>query len=747
MGERARSTATPGRGRGGNGKRAEQPQSSGRGREAGKTQAPEQEGRVPARVTGKGKEASGRVPELGQDRGRGRAAGRGSGDRTQSPEPGKKSGRGRAAGKSTGDRTQSPEPGKESGRGRAAGRGSGDRTQSPEPGKKIGRGRAAGKGTGDRTQSPEPGKESGRGRAAGRGSGDRTQSPEPGKKSGRGRAAGRGSGDRTQSPEPGKESGRGRAAGRGSGDRTQSPEPGKKSGRGRAAGRGSGDRTQSPEPGKKSGRGRAAGRGSGDRTQSPEPGKESGRGRAAGRGSGDRTQSPEPGKESGRGRAAGRGSGDRTQSPEPGKKSGRGRAAGRGSGDRTQSPEPGKKSERAAGTGDRTQSPEPGKESGRAEMAAPEPVGRRRGSKKGGSGDTRLREVEERLRARAEKCSREAKRVSHLVDQLVRKIQECSLFSKLERAPTGSFQEGVQISEGNEFEIMLKMPIPRIELKSECGGDAFYSVKFKRGLSKHPLKDCLDENENLSSSMMLSKLRKIIKEKAKEEMNVSVQGKKPGSPAVTLLVNGLDSPISVDIVLVLEVQQNWPLITSHGLNIEQWLGRKRRRALKFEPFYLVPKQIKHGRTTKEIWCLSFPHIEKEILSNHGNSKTCCESNGLKCCRKACLRLLKYLLQNLQEKSENKKRLDKFCSYHAKTLFFHTCVSYPSDTNWQLNDLDSCFEMLVNDFVKCLHKEKLPHFFITSLNLFDPEDLGRTNLEILAREIEFQRNNNFPVFTQ
>lgn len=34
----------------------------------------------------------------------------------------------------------------------------------------------------------------------------------------------------------------------------------------------------------------------------------------------------------------------------------------------------------------------------------------------------------------------------------------------------------------------------------------------------------------------------------------------------------------------------------------------------------------------ESWRISFSHIEKKIITSHGNKKTCCESNATKCCR-------------------------------------------------------------------------------------------------------------------
>lgn len=37
-------------------------------------------------------------------------------------------------------------------------------------------------------------------------------------------------------------------------------------------------------------------------------------------------------------------------------------------------------------------------------------------------------------------------------------------------------------------------------------------------------------------------------------------------------------------------------------------------------------------TVGNTWRLSFSSIEKAMIKNHGNAKTCCESDGPKCCR-------------------------------------------------------------------------------------------------------------------
>lgn len=72
-----------------------------------------------------------------------------------------------------------------------------------------------------------------------------------------------------------------------------------------------------------------------------------------------------------------------------------------------------------------------------------------------------------------------------------------------------------------------------------------------------------------------------------------MEKKKRGCPAVTLLIKA-PKEISVDIILALKVQSSWPLSTQKGMPIENWLGRKVKKSLRLQPFYLVPKPARQG---------------------------------------------------------------------------------------------------------------------------------------------------------
>lgn len=73
----------------------------------------------------------------------------------------------------------------------------------------------------------------------------------------------------------------------------------------------------------------------------------------------------------------------------------------------------------------------------------------------------------------------------------------------------------LQISEPNEFDIMLVMPIARIQLDECDDTGAYYYLTFKRNPKEKYLNRFLDEDRKLSADKMLTALRKIIKEEVK----------------------------------------------------------------------------------------------------------------------------------------------------------------------------------------------------------------------------------------
>ncbi|XP_043110514.1 cyclic GMP-AMP synthase [Puntigrus tetrazona] len=323
---------------------------------------------------------------------------------------------------------------------------------------------------------------------------------------------------------------------------------------------------------------------------------------------------------------------------------------------------------------------------------------------------------------------------------------------EIERLRTGSYYENVKICEPDEFDVMLTIPVERVDIQEFDEAGAFYSIALKRHPKRHPLDKFLNEDKTIQASEMLGEFRDAVK-KAVEKLpyQIDMQRKKPKCPAVTLEVKmeGNKKTISVDFVLGLKVHRaSWPDFTKDGFKIENWLGKKERAKMKQQPFYLVPKyegkgNAEHdGVVAKDAWRISFSHVEKEILNKHGHSKTCCENVKQKCCRKECLKLLKYLLQQLKEDDKSNK-MSSFCSYHAKTTLLHACATRGTDDKWEYSQLADCYLQLLEDFAKHLRNRLLPNFFIPTHNLL--HQVSQSSCDYLANEIEFQCNNNFPIF--
>ncbi|XP_026870589.2 cyclic GMP-AMP synthase [Electrophorus electricus] len=369
-----------------------------------------------------------------------------------------------------------------------------------------------------------------------------------------------------------------------------------------------------------------------------------------------------------------------------------------------------------------------------------------------GNPDKILHATLQKLRIKKQERSESTKCVNEIEDQIIDYIKKSLDWCKEIRVlKTGSHYENVKICEPDEFDVMLTIPVERVDVHNFGEDGAFYSVAMKRHTQKHPLDRFLNEDKTIKANEMLQEFRDKVKEVVgKIPYNIEVERKRKGCPAVTLVVNLNGKTISLDFVLGLEVHKSsWPSFTANGFRIEGWLGKKVKNELKRKPFYLVPKYEGRGNAeyngvvAKDTWRISFSHVEKDIIKNHGASKTCCERGAAGCCRKQCLKLLKYLLLRLKE--ENPKEVSKFCSYHAKTTLLHACTARPTDSEWKTGQLSHCFQLLLQDFENHLRSQNIPNFFIPSHNLLNSAGLDKKSCEFLAKSTEYQRNNGFPLF--
>ncbi|XP_069830739.1 cyclic GMP-AMP synthase [Dendropsophus ebraccatus] len=357
--------------------------------------------------------------------------------------------------------------------------------------------------------------------------------------------------------------------------------------------------------------------------------------------------------------------------------------------------------------------------------------------------------VSEKLTMKMGDISKAAEKVNRVVETIVKSEQFCqdSVFKGIEKMTTGSYYERVKISNPNEFDIMLNISLPTyntITLTQLEKDGAFYTLAFKDRIPNIMLQ-YQNEGGDISAIKILNAFRDLVKKVIAESNleGVSLQRKDPVSPAVTLIIQNEPQNISVDLVLALKMIGRWPEQTNNGMKIDDWLGTKVKRNYKSDNFYMVPKKAKYSPNT-DTWRISFSNIEKKILTNHGNGKTCCESGREKCCRKPCLKLLKYLLELLKNNGKPKK-MNQFCSYHAKTALLHYCAQNPKDEYWRSDNLEECFEGYVSFFQDCLKRYTLYNFFIPSHNLFSADHVDKSSCDYLFKEIETQKANGYPIF--
>nr|QNT09613.1 cyclic GMP-AMP synthase-like protein [Ctenopharyngodon idella] len=362
------------------------------------------------------------------------------------------------------------------------------------------------------------------------------------------------------------------------------------------------------------------------------------------------------------------------------------------------------------------------------------------------SRDLRLRKVDQQSAV---------KTVNHLIESLLeylKKNEDQPFFRDVSVLTSGSYYEVVKINKPNEFDIMLKLKVPRLELSElEEYQGLFYKVKLVKATRKEIQHFLLEDERTISATKIKEEMHRLVRKFISNHFKGKgwvINRKLVNSPAVTLEYNNKekeDDVMSVDIVPTLEVPQGWPQAARSGPNIDNWLGKKCRRQFVSKAVYFVPKRPK-GRNlkddAKESWRISFSHIEKEMMQYHGNKKTCCESFSNKCCRKRCLQLLKCLIEGLKQRYP--KELEPLCSYHGKTAFFHVLSDRVQDSLWSPGQMSVSFMKLFGYFERRALDGSLLHFFVRQHNLFSPPAFPKRALAFLTNALKEQRELEFPV---
>ncbi|XP_042711040.1 cyclic GMP-AMP synthase-like isoform X1 [Chrysemys picta bellii] len=363
----------------------------------------------------------------------------------------------------------------------------------------------------------------------------------------------------------------------------------------------------------------------------------------------------------------------------------------------------------------------------------------------------RIKKRAKALILKQEEINKAARIFNGFVDPFIRYLKECPerpYFNEVTKLTTGSYYEFVKIDHPDEFDVMLALPVRScMYTEVDDWNGLYYKVTLRRQTRSFPTPFLLEDGNTVSPVKVLEEFRKHVSQFITSSYEVPSPGwkmklsrKKQNSPATTVVM--LDDKggevVSIDLVPALEISLPWPDSCRVGQDVEKWLGKKTK--LRNNPFYFVAKQPR-GHDDKEVWRISLSHIEKEILNNHGNTKTCCESYHTKCCRKTCIRLLKSLFKDL--KKDYPRQLSHLCSYYAKTSFLHTLTQWKEDTDWKPSDIACCFLRVLDDFIQHVENTNLPHFFIPNCNLFysfPPKDL-----KFLLERLREQKGNGLQAF--
>ncbi|XP_076865110.1 cyclic GMP-AMP synthase isoform X2 [Brachyhypopomus gauderio] len=353
--------------------------------------------------------------------------------------------------------------------------------------------------------------------------------------------------------------------------------------------------------------------------------------------------------------------------------------------------------------------------------------------------------------------------VNSLIEDLVKFLkanEEHPFFRDISVLNSGSYYERVKIHKPNEFDIILKIKTPQLtwtELEDYKG--LFYRVSLCRPTRAEIRYFLLEDERTISSTKVMKDIHRLVHKFISTYEVPAGAGqwvicrKRINSPAVTLAfkkhknkdIEEEEEELSVDIVPALEVSQGWPAAARTGPDVDKWLGKKARQKFVSRPIYFVPKRPKCRNlsdTEKESWRISFSHIEKEMITFHGNKKTCCEGKKNQCCRKLCLRLLKCLSEGL--KNTYPKELEPLCSYHVKTVFFHNLSQRFEDSLWTPGQISHCFMRLLADFEQAAQTGSLPHFFVPQCNFFSPATFPKRSLLFLTNSLKEQRELGLPL---
>lgn len=335
------------------------------------------------------------------------------------------------------------------------------------------------------------------------------------------------------------------------------------------------------------------------------------------------------------------------------------------------------------------------------------------------------------------------------VNNVVEAMKAASpLFKELyqKQVYTGSYYDGLRVSEANEFDLnlVMRLPFAPTDVQVEVSpAPAFVKYRLKRELQmilatdpkwtkdKYQLLLNFFEDRYLLRDKMQSWYQGVIDtawKSFKKPAGVQEVIRRQSGPAITLNIK-LSAAKVIDVDLV-------PVIDGSIYSMPPGFTKTSKfNALPAEAkvWYLVPKPLSVQTMTplemKRCWRISFPEAEKKLLGNLA-------------CVKPLIKLFKLL--------RDVKNWSPIASYFIKSLFLLEVELHPQLEYWQEKNMGSRFLEMIQRFKQAVEQRSIPYYFNRQANLLSGLDKATAqniarNLEKIISQIETDPTNLLVIY--
>lgn len=320
--------------------------------------------------------------------------------------------------------------------------------------------------------------------------------------------------------------------------------------------------------------------------------------------------------------------------------------------------------------------------------------------------------------------------------------KDSSLFKKLFHRTqlSGSYADGLKVSEPNEFDVLLILKIPGWVQKIRSG----YVQILPRSDSSLDLFKITDNSGYLKHNKVLEWLRLIMKNIFSNKRNSYIIGGCQyeiehfiQGPANTLKIRCLSTneKFSIDFVGALEfpVKDFW--MADAGAPREWFMDCCWNAIPKPQKSTPKPIQSSNIRQVQTIQSRNQTQVNRTHGTTHANRGWVCSYAEIERSLIHNLGFLKPLIR-IFKKIRDTHDLTNLKSYYIKQIFIHQRMRQPVDY-WR-RPLGDLFLEMLNVIIEYLRSGNLPFFWHTNFNLF--HQLSREQIDDLKNKFERVRKN-------